>query len=447
MDRKTGSSTWAFASESSEQSERERLEWLANISTRHADELARLQSAEAEARRQRERLEFLADISTEHEAELRRVVREEVEAKASRAQRTRFNDTDIDSLTEWDEADHPRRGYGPHAGAWTEKGTGGGSNNRANRTSSHREPKSEHERAAPNSEMLELAHAWWKTNTAIEQAERDIKELPGLIARTRSKVGSGGHYAYLNTQTLKKAQRDLETAKRHLPELQKQRGDLEQQYRDSGYDEVPYGTFTPGETHIVGKGIKEVGRAVEMSGTPAGLKQTDIEFDLISTALAAPAILRLGRAALNKAFRKLPAKNLTPAERPPAELPRLEPPAIEPPAANLRRATFGQATTKEYRKTFFAHYPDARRDLVVHHAVEQQVLTKYPGLITEAELHSIENLRGIPNDINTELHLRNIRKEWKLFYAEHPQVTKQQLLDKATEIDNKFGHLFHPPLK
>jgi hypothetical protein len=44
-------------------------------------------------------------------------------------------------------------------------------------------------------------------------------------------------------------------------------------------------------------------------------------------------------------------------------------------------------------------------------------------------------------------HLRAIRKEWNAFYDQHPRATKEQLLDKATEIDNKYGHLFDPPIR
>ena len=83
----------------------------------------------------------------------------------------------------------------------------------------------------------------------------------------------------------------------------------------------------------------------------------------------------------------------------------------------------------------------------MHHAVEQQVLKKYPGVITESELHSLANLRGISKGVNAETHLRAIRKDWNAFYRRHPHVTKQQLLDKATEIDAKYGHLYDPPIR
>src|ERR1700674_827474 len=51
--------------------ERQELEKLAQFSSRHAEELSRLQFAEAEARHKRELLEWAARISTKAEDELR----------------------------------------------------------------------------------------------------------------------------------------------------------------------------------------------------------------------------------------------------------------------------------------------------------------------------------------------------------------------------------------
>lgn len=86
----------------------------------------------------------------------------------------------------------------------------------------------------------------------------------------------------------------------------------------------------------------------------------------------------------------------------------------------------------------------------VHHTVEQQVLTKFPGVVTEEEIHSLENLRGIPLDINTDVHLSQIRTEWNRFYDSFIKTgttpTKAQLLQKATEIDSMFGSKFMPPV-
>jgi len=63
----------AVAADAEAAAQREQLNWLATISTRHAEELRALQAVEAEARSKREILEWAAQISTEAEAELRSV--------------------------------------------------------------------------------------------------------------------------------------------------------------------------------------------------------------------------------------------------------------------------------------------------------------------------------------------------------------------------------------
>jgi len=110
-------------------------------------------------------------------------------------------------------------------------------------------------------------------------------------------------------------------------------------------------------------------------------------------------------------------------------------------------AVLGVAESTNYRMIFFAKYPWLEGKVFVHHAVEQQVMKRYPGVLSEAELHSIENLRGIPKELNSELHLSKIRREWNVFYRTHPKPTKQELLDKATEIDKRFGSQFNPPVQ
>lgn len=112
-------------------------------------------------------------------------------------------------------------------------------------------------------------------------------------------------------------------------------------------------------------------------------------------------------------------------------------------------ATLGRAATTDYTKTFFDAHPNLKGEVVVHHAIEQQALKRYPGILSEDELHSLENLRGIPRDRNSDLHLSQIRREWDQFYRENPAntVTKQKLLDKASEIDFKYGYLFKPGVK
>lgn len=99
-----------------------------------------------------------------------------------------------------------------------------------------------------------------------------------------------------------------------------------------------------------------------------------------------------------------------------------------------------------YRETFFAAHPSLRDKVVVHHAIEQQVLKRYPGMFTEAEIHALGNLRGIPKSANPELHLSKIRRAWNDFYRTHARPTKQVVLDFAAQLDRQFGALFDPPL-
>ncbi|REC41605.1 DUF6443 domain-containing protein [Chryseobacterium pennipullorum] len=110
-------------------------------------------------------------------------------------------------------------------------------------------------------------------------------------------------------------------------------------------------------------------------------------------------------------------------------------------------AILGNSISNNYKSTFFTANPELKGTVVVHHAVEQQALKRYPGLITESEMHSLENLRGIPKSINSDVHLSQIRKIWNKFYKENANPTKKQILDQATIIDQKFGRQFTPQVK
>ncbi|MEM6499894.1 MAG: hypothetical protein AAF709_24695, partial [Pseudomonadota bacterium] len=116
-------------------------------------------------------------------------------------------------------------------------------------------------------------------------------------------------------------------------------------------------------------------------------------------------------------------------------------------AAERGGARFGISTSTDYRATFFEANPGLKGKVVVHHAVEQQALKRYPGLVSEAEIHSLENLRGIPKSVNSDLHLSKIRREWNQFYRQNANPTQQQLLNKASEIDARYGSQFNPPVR
>lgn len=117
---------------------------------------------------------------------------------------------------------------------------------------------------------------------------------------------------------------------------------------------------------------------------------------------------------------------------------------IKTPSARL-----GTSTTNAYRRTFFAAHPDLDpAQVIVHHAVEQSARFRYPGRFTESEIHSLENLRGIPKDLNTTLHLSDIKRLWDEFYRTHPAetTTRAEILKFATKVDRLLGYSFVPPI-
>lgn len=105
----------------------------------------------------------------------------------------------------------------------------------------------------------------------------------------------------------------------------------------------------------------------------------------------------------------------------------------------------------------------------VHHAIELQVLAKYKGVYSVAELNNFANMRGIPAELNTEgkldklrgqkqLHNSFIRYEWDRLYkmldaeivakklapgsASYNGLVRTWLKDGAAQIDYLVGNFF-----
>jgi hypothetical protein len=283
--------------------QRAELEGRAQFSAQHAQERRTLQASEREAQRTRQLLEWAAQISTEAQGKLRTI--QQIEEQDRRAWHAveRFTETHF-LIEEWNQADHPRARKGtPIGGQWIPKGGGGGvgtsTGNGRSASSKGHSGSGDDESDDPNPHMLDLAHAWWRTKNGLEQARREIEELPKRIERYHAQRNS--RYGYLYRKNLAGAQEEIETAKSLIPQLKAQLRDLQQEYHDAGYDDVGYSTFTPAETIVGGKGIEEVGHAVARGGTPRGLQSTGIEFEIASAVLAGPALLRLGKSLLGKA--------------------------------------------------------------------------------------------------------------------------------------------------
>ncbi|MBA5247914.1 MAG: hypothetical protein FE834_00025 [Gammaproteobacteria bacterium] len=117
------------------------------------------------------------------------------------------------------------------------------------------------------------------------------------------------------------------------------------------------------------------------------------------------------------------------------------------------KASLGVAKTKNYRATFFKAYPELEGvKIVVHHAVPQKMFKNdfFKGVYDEMEIHSIENLRGIP-DGESAMH-NEITQKWKIFLDDFQfnklrQPTKNELTDFATKIDDIYGKLTLPIIR
>ena len=91
--------------------------------------------------------------------------------------------------------------------------------------------------------------------------------------------------------------------------------------------------------------------------------------------------------------------------------------APEAPAPRPVASSAGPNTN--YRGVFFRANTNpgglTENEITVNHGIERQVMTRYPGLFTWDEIHSPENLRGVPNAINDWAHLGAIGQSWNVF--------------------------------
>ncbi len=115
---------------------------------------------------------------------------------------------------------------------------------------------------------------------------------------------------------------------------------------------------------------------------------------------------------------------------------------VAPPLGALTKA----ARMARDRRMFFTAYPELKDKVWVHHAIPRRVLTKYPGLFKEDEVHALENLRGVPNELNNKIHQKDITPRWSRFYNKNPQASRQDILDEVKRIDQEHGSRFLPSL-
>jgi len=102
-----------------------------------------------------------------------------------------------------------------------------------------------------------------------------------------------------------------------------------------------------------------------------------------------------------------------------------------------------------YRDAFFNAHPGlipVADKIFVHHSLPQDLLTKYPGLFSAAEVNDVANLRGIYKSTNSKLHNGKINKDWFRFFKAHKSVglSQQRVTDMRNLVDNQYGFQFIP---
>ncbi|WP_454085397.1 hypothetical protein [Georgenia sp. Marseille-Q6866] len=137
----------------------------------------------------------------------------------------------------------------------------------------------------------------------------------------------------------------------------------------------------------------------------------------------------------------------------PARRPRLTPPGTRG-AAEAARRTF------DGLRDAYAARLGVPAGGQVHHAVELQVLDRYPGAFVATELNDFANMRGIATELQGRLQLHNsaIRRTWDRHYraldseiaarglqpgtAEYTDYARRYLDSGREEIDHVLGQFF-----
>lgn len=106
------------------------------------------------------------------------------------------------------------------------------------------------------------------------------------------------------------------------------------------------------------------------------------------------------------------------------------------------------ATVNTYSTNFKNKFSDVKDQIAqVHHAVPQKVKNQY-NLVNGDQLHSLENLRGIP--LNDNFH-QTLTNAWRDFFDPYDNAgtvpSLADILAFTKVIDDQYGHRFLPPVR
>src|SRR5262249_29293067 len=142
-----------------------------------------------------------------------------------------------------------------------------------------------------------------------------------------------------------------------------------------------------------------------------------------------------GRAKPGRDVKPRTLEDLEPTQRKPARSPRGEGPTRAEQLEGLPLEKTSEVARRNWEQTLRPDYAKRlkiRAHEDIHHAIELQVLDKFPGAFTESELNGFDNMRGIPleepfdpnapkPEVNArpkQLHNVAIRDRWDRFYAD-----------------------------
>ncbi len=96
----------------------------------------------------------------------------------------------------------------------------------------------------------------------------------------------------------------------------------------------------------------------------------------------------------------------------------------------------------------FAHqHPELRNKVKVISIYDAEVLERYKGAMSPAELYSRLNLRGVPKTPDGRGLVRQLRREWRKYFAAHPDASVNDLHSEAARLDATYGRRFKPPVE
>jgi hypothetical protein len=93
-------------------------------------------------------------------------------------------------------------------------------------------------------------------------------------------------------------------------------------------------------------------------------------------------------------------------------------------------------------EVFFQAHKDLRQDYVVIHLIPPSVNKRFPGLLTDTELHSLDNLAGIKLGNKDSRLLDAYRAEWVDYLDTCKNPTRASLLLEAGNIIREHSSLF-----